>query len=193
MMGLEAIPPEQGLRVLDRLWNAEHAQVGCLPTQWPLFMSQYPDAALLSDFRDEADERATEVSLRSILDQTPAHQRAAAVATFVAGQVAHVLGLESPADVDSEAGFFTLGMDSLTSVELKNRLQVELGCSLPATMAFDFPNVGALTRFLLTDVLTLDRQDPDEAQPEQADETSDGFDDLSEAELADLLSKNSNR
>ena len=39
-------------------------------------------------------------------------------------------------------------MDSLTSVELRNRLQMELGCVLPTTLTFDCPNVAAVKRYL---------------------------------------------
>ena len=46
--------------------------------------------------------------------------------------VAGVLGLESPQSVDAQQGFFDLGMDSLTSIELRNQLQDALACSLPA-------------------------------------------------------------
>ena len=38
-----------------------------------------------------------------------------------------------------------MGMDSLTSVELRNRLQKRLGCALDSTVAFDFPTVQDLT------------------------------------------------
>ena len=46
-------------------------------------------------------------------------------------------------------------MDSLTSVELRSRLQSSLGCTLPTTVALDHPTVEALTTFLLRDVLSF--------------------------------------
>jgi len=186
--GVGAISPEQGLKALERLWNCEQAQAAFVPIDWPQFLPHWPDRALVAGFRAEPDERPTESSLRSIIDGTPAHGRVEVVTNFVAGQVARILGLEAAADVDPEAGFFSLGMDSLTSVELKNRLQSELGCTLPATVVFDFPNVEALTRFVLTDVLRLGLDEAGKPEPAQAVGTTDGFDDLSEAELADLLS-----
>src|SRR6185436_17805334 len=44
---------------------------------------------------------------------------------------------------------------SLMALELRNRLQRNLGKPLPATLAFDYPNVEAVSRFLARDVLAL--------------------------------------
>ena len=45
-----------------------------------------------------------------------------------------------------------MGMDSLTAVELKNRLNRELMVPLPATLAFDYPNITSLTNYLLSKI-----------------------------------------
>ena len=195
--GMGTIVPDQGLQALERLWDSQRTQVGVLPVHWPQFLNDYPDTSLVAGFGAEAIEHLGEASLKSILDQTPPHERAAAITRFVATQVARVLGLGSAADIDYETGFFDLGMDSLTSVELKNRLQAELGCSLPGTVAFDFPNVAALTRFLITSVLRLDEleQGNSPALPATARvseitaEDVDELDNLSEGELANLLAE----
>ncbi|HUN44153.1 MAG TPA: SDR family NAD(P)-dependent oxidoreductase [Acetobacteraceae bacterium] len=191
--GMGAIAPEQGLRILERLWDGSRTQVAVLPINWPQLLDHYPDHELLSDFRGAAGQRANSSSLRSLLAQTAEHDRPATVAAFIAEQVASALGLASAADVDHETGFFDLGMDSLTSVELRNRLQAELGCQLPTTSIFDFPNVEALTRFVVREVLQLDVPEPPSSRPAEiarrAEENVDALDQLSDEELAELLGK----
>jgi acyl transferase domain-containing protein/acyl-CoA synthetase (AMP-forming)/AMP-acid ligase II/NADPH:quinone reductase-like Zn-dependent oxidoreductase/acyl carrier protein len=192
--GMGAITPEQGLRILEQLWDGKRTQVAVLPINWPQFLDHYPDTVLLSDFRGEADQPPSFSSLRSLLAQTAERDRPAVVAAFIAGQVARVLGLASAADIDHETGFFDLGMDSLTSVELRNRLQAELGCQLPTTSIFDFPNVDALTRFVVREVLQLDAPQPvnmrqAEAERHAEENVDDALDQLSDEELADLLGK----
>jgi acyl carrier protein len=59
-----------------------------------------------------------------------------ALATVVREIVA-TLGLESSVDVDPEQSFRTIGFDSLTAVELRNRLNVVSGRRLPTTVVFD--------------------------------------------------------
>ena len=55
--------------------------------------------------------------------------------------------------VDAEPSFFELGMDSLMSLDLRNRLQTELDRTLPATVAFDYPSVPELADYLIGSVL----------------------------------------
>jgi acyl carrier protein len=70
----------------------------------------------------------------------------------VLSETAEVLGLNGAAAIDPAHGFFQLGMDSLTSVELRNRLRLSLQCELPTTLAFDHPSPQALADFLLTEL-----------------------------------------
>jgi acyl transferase domain-containing protein/aryl carrier-like protein len=66
----------------------------------------------------------------------------------VVAEVAAILGA-APGDVERRTGFFDAGMDSLMAVELSKRLKARLERPLPATVAFDHPNVEVLTDWLL--------------------------------------------
>jgi acyl carrier protein len=75
---------------------------------------------------------------------------------LVRTMVAQVLGFDSPEFLDPKQGFFSMGMDSIMTVQLKSRLEVSLGQTLPKTMAFEYPNIEALTTYLATEVLSLE-------------------------------------
>ena len=76
-----------------------------------------------------------------------------AVLELVRATAAFVLGHERPEAIDPAQGFLDLGFDSLTAIELRNRLSAATGRPLPATLIFDYPSATALTDHLRSEIL----------------------------------------
>ncbi|NRN69475.1 Beta-ketoacyl synthase [Kibdelosporangium sp. 4NS15] len=67
---------------------------------------------------------------------------------LVRTEVASVLGHSKPEAIGSDRAFTELGFDSLTSVELRNRLGAATGLRLASTVTFDYPTPGALAEHI---------------------------------------------
>ena len=80
--------------------------------------------------------------------QVPPEDRQAWIEALVDRTLGEVLRI-APAALDPVAGFFDLGMDSLTAVEFAQALERRLGRKLPTTLAMDHPNRAALADYLL--------------------------------------------
>ncbi|MFE7563897.1 phosphopantetheine-binding protein, partial [Kitasatospora sp. NPDC057500] len=124
---------------LDRAALGQAAAVGMLP---PLL------AGLV---RAPRGHRAVPAgpTLGERLDGLPAEEQDRLVLEAVQTQVAAVLGHDSAAAVPVGRAFNELGFDSLTAVELRNRLTAVTGLRLPSTLVFDYPNAGVLAAHLV--------------------------------------------
>jgi acyl carrier protein len=98
-------------------------------------------------------ETGQERSLARDLLAVPEAGRPAVVLDVVRTEAAVVLGHRSPETVSPDVAFRDVGFDSLTAVELCNRLKVATGLPLPATLVFEHPNPRALSRHLLGELL----------------------------------------
>ncbi len=115
-------------------------------------------------------QSVTDSPLLKQLEQLAAGERGAILARHIQGELQQVLSLSDLPDPST--GFFDLGMDSLMAVELKNRLQSQLGeaVSLSSTLFFDYPDIRTLATFLMTQ-LDLEKAMPSEGGTDDLSKT----------------------
>jgi NADPH:quinone reductase-like Zn-dependent oxidoreductase/acyl carrier protein len=91
-------------------------------------------------------------ALRQKLAGLPEAERDRTLLDVVRTHVVMVLGLTSAEAVEASRPFKEFGFDSLTALELRNRLNAVTGLRLPTTVVFNYPTPAALAGFLRTQV-----------------------------------------
>ncbi|MGH9279166.1 MAG: type I polyketide synthase, partial [Acidimicrobiales bacterium] len=197
-LGLGVIPEDVGFAALEQLAASPLAQRTVAPVEWhkfkPVFEAKRrrPLFDLIEAGAPPAAGTASAEGLALIaeLQEAPPARRYELAVGYLQRHVGEVLGLAPGVRMDPQLGFFEAGLDSMTSVDLKTRLEVALGIVMPATAAFEYPNIEAFAAYLVEDILSLAEPQAiptgaDESVEQEADTAE--LEGLSESELLALL------
>ncbi|MFE2101764.1 type I polyketide synthase, partial [Streptomyces sp. NPDC059468] len=157
--GLEFMDPQLALAALHRALEDDEHVLAIADIDWdryhPVFTSGRPTALfeevpavqrLASETRQPVSDGEFAARMRGL----PAAEQDRALLDLVRAEAATVLGHASPDVLSEHRAFRDVGFDSLTAVDLRNRLATVTGLTLPSTMVFDYPNPLALVEFLRT-------------------------------------------
>ncbi len=154
-MGVGVLDREQGLALFDAALGADLPVV--LPVRLnPAGLRAQAEAGVVAPVlrglvRGPIRRPPEAGSLAAELATLPEEERQPLALGRVRAEVATVLGHSSADSVDPDRSFQDLGFDSLSAVELRNRLATATGLRLPATIVFDYPSSAKLAAFLLAE------------------------------------------
>ncbi|ATE55857.1 polyketide synthase [Actinosynnema pretiosum] len=148
--GFRPVTPDRGPALLDAALDSGLPAVVATPLDITAIRASGTPQPLFADLvrtplRRRAVNTDTSAAPDPLAEPDPARRRALLL-DLVGAEVAAVLGL--PAPPEPHRPFPELGFDSLTSVELRNRLAATLGSPLPASLVFDHPTPDAVADFL---------------------------------------------
>ncbi|MEU1147351.1 SDR family NAD(P)-dependent oxidoreductase [Streptomyces sp. NPDC005901] len=160
--GLAPMSPAQGLALFDAALAADRATLFPARLDLPALREQAAQERLPAVFkslvraparRAAAATAAEGSSWAAEMAALEGGERKEALLELVRGQVSLVLGLGSGgSSVEADRAFRDLGFDSLTGLELRQRLQTVTGLRLPSTLVFDYPTPTALVGYLEEEV-----------------------------------------
>ncbi|MDT0433641.1 SDR family NAD(P)-dependent oxidoreductase [Streptomyces doudnae] len=151
--GMDAFPAGEAWAALTRLLPQDRPVVGYLPLDLRRWFEAAPDTVALSAWRDLHDRLgddggpATGSAFADGLRAAPPQARPALVEAKVRELAARVLRL-APERLERDALFESLGLDSLMSLELRNRLEAAFGLRLSPTLLWTYGTPRALTKAL---------------------------------------------
>ncbi|MEU3825039.1 type I polyketide synthase [Streptomyces sp. NPDC029080] len=164
-MGMSLLDPGRALTALRRALDGGDTTVTVADVDWsvfaPAFTSSRPSALLsaLPEARRGTDgpaQAGTADGFAAKLAGLTGGERERALQELVCGQAAAVLGYASADAVEPTTAFRDLGFDSLTSVDLRNRISGAAGVPLPATLIFDYATPAALAKHLGSELAGAD-------------------------------------
>ncbi|HEX8116026.1 MAG TPA: beta-ketoacyl reductase, partial [Pyrinomonadaceae bacterium] len=174
-IGIGSMKPEQALEAMWRVVEHEEAvaQVIIIQVDWSKYVKRLPNSPMsvllkslisLDVKTDPQQEQLRKLlagqagrtklpqeeprKLLMQLEAAPEHERFDLLVAYIRGLTAQVIRLDSPQSIDPDKNFLEIGLDSLTGLEIRNRLEVALGMTLPAQMFWEYPTLNQLAAHL---------------------------------------------
>ncbi|WP_229691727.1 SDR family NAD(P)-dependent oxidoreductase, partial [Sphaerisporangium melleum] len=155
-LGVAPLPQDEGVALFDGALagdatTAVTARVSLAKVDDPA------PAPLRTMLRTSTDRRTTGGSTGAALAQRlrglGQEEQESLLLDLVRDLAALVLGHVTPSVISAKGAFKQAGFDSLTAVELRNRLNAATGLHLPSSLLFDYPSPAALAAYLRTELL----------------------------------------
>jgi acyl transferase domain-containing protein/NADPH:quinone reductase-like Zn-dependent oxidoreductase/thioesterase domain-containing protein/NAD(P)-dependent dehydrogenase (short-subunit alcohol dehydrogenase family)/SAM-dependent methyltransferase/acyl carrier protein len=162
-IGFGAFPMDEALRIFDRLVSSDVAHIVAARVSWRSLsqLSALVDSS--ATYAAVARERDTGGGGGSVSARLHAaggvEERAALVEDFIASQVTAVFGM-AEVKLDRTAPLTSLGLDSLMTVELINRMDTHLGLRIPMGKLLSGPSIKELAQIVLKLIPTADSVEP---------------------------------
>ncbi|MEV4383832.1 SDR family NAD(P)-dependent oxidoreductase, partial [Streptosporangium sp. NPDC049644] len=170
MSGLLPISPAQGMALFDSAIASGEPAVAPVRLNMPALRAHEELPSMLTGVvptvrRSTAAAPQSHGKLLRRLTSLGAADRLDVMLDVVRTEVALVLGHATPNTVELRREFRDLGFDSLTAVELRNRLNTATGMRLSATLVFDYPTPTVLAEHLLDELMGTRTDVVDTAPP----------------------------
>jgi candicidin polyketide synthase FscB len=150
--GMQPVLPEPGMEALMRVIAGDHYQYlavcGDMDHYVNSYLHRYKTAVPSAPAAPPPAPVSPDASLCNDLLRLPAQQRYTRLLQLLQAEVVRILRLDDE-QLDPQQGFFNIGMDSLTAIELRNSIKTLFGIAVPPTVLFEAPCLADLTSTLL--------------------------------------------
>jgi acyl carrier protein len=192
-LGFKAMPVSTMLDALDKLMSGNAVQAGVAKIDWKEVL-QYTASRIPARFAGLTGEASTEDA------RSPASSRArdileadaaalpSLLEDYFRDQLARAIGA-SPARIDTQQSLLNLGLDSLIAMEVRNRINADLGINVPVSKFMQSVSVSALAAYIAERLMAGDRGDRSNAAVARTTTQAGSDIPVSGKDAADLLAR----
>ncbi len=179
--GIVAMPSSEALQLMDTAMVVDEPFVLSAHIDFTALRAKFDRGTLPPMFVDlinaparrQVDESLAAAKSKSALLQRleglPEDAQHTVLLDLVRSHIATVLGNTTPEAIDPDKAFQELGFDSLTAVEMRNRLKAATGLALSPTLIFDYPNSAALAGYFRQELVGASTEQPQRSAPGEAE------------------------
>ncbi|HKR22655.1 MAG TPA: type I polyketide synthase, partial [Pyrinomonadaceae bacterium] len=185
--GIDPIEPEQGWRVFEMIFNHPSAQVGVVPIDWQRWQTLYTGklpplmAQLMQQSKPATQPRRDLIESFFSLESNKQQET---IEEYLVQQAARVLRMD-PSSLDLQQPLSNFGLDSIMTVELRDRIDAEWQVRVPLVEFFREPTIARLSSIMLEQLRTL--TPTQKSSPPDPVELLNRLDQMSETEMDKLL------
>ncbi len=162
-LGVRLLEPDQALELLGNLIaRGEAGAIAALDVDWQRLARQagarqgaaLQQLATWSAAPTPTSDNGLPAYVQELAGIPPA-ERPGRLQEFVQRQLAKVMGIDDPAQIDPGEPLFNIGLDSLMALELMVLLEKNLGITLTESLVFDYPTIEELSRYFLAELFPM--------------------------------------
>ena len=202
-IGVGEIHTESLFAILSKLIGGNSSQKMIAKVNWEKFQQIYQFHTTRPVFDEEVSIEKIETEFQKsdfllILEKTSMPDRPYVLLHYVREVIGRILGYKKGEYPNVDQGLFDMGMDSISAVNIKEKLEKDLQVKLNQTVVFDYPSIQNLVDFFIVDKLSdyfpaSIELEPADKSFKSTDIQSIAIDDLSNEELENLLNEQINR
>ncbi|MEO1375162.1 MAG: amino acid adenylation domain-containing protein, partial [Cyanobacteria bacterium J06635_10] len=158
-MGITPLTTDPGLQIFGQLLGLSLPQVGVSAVEWSVFQEQFSSGNQIPLLRELVEVKPTLKKQHKLLEQLESAsrgERQSILTDYIKIEVARVLGMTA-SQIDVQQSINTMGFDSLMAVELRNRLQTDLGVDVSVVNFLEGNSIFDLVTLILEQLNQVDR------------------------------------